>query len=66
MPKLYNKKEAAKELGYALRTFYHYLAQTEIVIEKGLINETCLKLIRVAFEKLHAARIINKLHPPDN
>ena len=63
MSKLYNKKEAAKELGYAVRTFYRYLAQTEIVIEKRLINETCLKLIRVAFEKLHAARIKNKFPP---
>jgi len=34
MSKLYNKKEAAKELGYALRTFYRYLAQTNLVIGK--------------------------------
>jgi|GEM_PF-1803583 len=63
MSKLYNKKEAAKELGYALRTFYRYLAQTEIVIGKDLIDEDSLELIRVAFEKLHAARIKNKFPP---
>jgi len=63
MSKLYNKKEAASKLVYALRTFYRYLAQTEIVIGKGLIDEDGLELIRVAFEKLHAARIKNKFPP---
>lgn len=59
----YNKKQAAVILSYCERTFYRYLAQTNITVKKGLFLEEGLKEIEVAFKKLEDEKIKKKLPP---